>query len=152
MIEVFYLFTTLVLGLLAGSLLTEAIILVPYWRRMKPAEFLNLHESLGPHLFRYYAPLTTLAVVLAVTTSVMVGTSNIPWLICSGFCLSALAIFFVYFRKANNRFATHDIDENELTSELQRWSNWHWLRTIMVIVSLSFSIYGHALPGGAYVY
>ena len=145
MIELFFLFTTLVLGLFAGSLLTEATILVPYWRRMKPTDFFSLHSSLGPNLFRYYAPLTTLAVVLAVTTSVMVGISNIPWLICAGLCLSALAIFFIYFRKANNRFATHDINENELSSELQRRSNWHWLRTIMVIVALSFSIYGHTL-------
>ena len=145
MIELFYLFTTLVLGLFAGSLLTEATILVPYWRRMKPADFLSLHASLGPNLFRYYAPLTTLAVVLAVTTSIIVGTSNTPWLVSGGLCLCALAIFFIYFRKANNRFATHDINESELNRELQRWSNWHWLRTIMAIVALSFSIYGHTL-------
>jgi hypothetical protein len=145
MIELLYLLTTLVLGLFAGSLLTEAMILVPYWRRMDSASFLSLHASLGPNLFRYYAPLTTAAVILAVLVAAMAGTSNIPWLISASLCLTVLAIFFIYFRVANNRFATHDVTEDELAGELQSWSNWHWVRTVLVIIALGASIYGHTL-------
>jgi hypothetical protein len=145
MIELLFLLTTLVLGLFAGSLLTEAIILVPYWRRMDPADFLNLHASLGPNLFRFYAPLTTTAVILAVITGLMTGTDNLPWLITAGLCLAALTIFFIYFQAANNRFATNDIAEDELANELKNWSNWHWVRTILIIVALGTSIYGHTL-------
>ena len=145
MVEQLYLISTLVLGLFAGSLLTEAAILVPYWRRMEPEEFFRLHGSLGPKLFRYFAPLTSLAVVLTVVVAVLAGTDNIPWLISAGLCLAALAIFFIYFRAANNRFANHDLEDAELSGELQSWSNWHWVRTILIIVALGASIYGHTM-------
>ncbi len=55
MIELFQLLSCLALGLLVCSLLTEVMILVPYWRAMDPSEFLNLHSMLGPKLFRYFA-------------------------------------------------------------------------------------------------
>lgn len=55
MIELFLLLSCLALGLLVCSLLTEVMILVPYWRAMDPSEFLNLHSMLGPKLFRYFA-------------------------------------------------------------------------------------------------
>ena len=145
MIEQVYILTTLAIGLFAGSLLTEAMILVPYWRRMEPKEFFRLHETLGPSLFRYYAPLTSIAVILAVTTAALTGTGNLPWLISAGLCLITIIVFAIYFRAANNRFATHDISNDNLAHELQNWANWHWVRTILVIVALGSSIYGHTL-------
>ncbi len=145
MIDVLPLFTTLVLGLFAGSLLTEAMILVPYWRRMEPAEFLRLHGTLGPKLFRFFAPLTTSAVVLAVVTAVLVGFSNPAWLLTGVLSAIVLSIFFIYFRRANNRFATHTITAQELPDELARWSAWHWLRTGILIIAFASSIYGHTI-------
>lgn len=144
MIESLYVISTLFLGLFAGSLLTEAMILVPYWRRMEPVEFFSLHGSLGPSLFRYFAPLTSLAVMLSVLVAANVGTENLPWLTSAVLSLAALAIFFIYFRSANNKFAAHDIADEELSAELQRWSNWHWVRTVLVVIALAASIYGHA--------
>ena len=145
MIEQVYILTTLAIGLFAGSLLTEAMILVPYWRRMEPVDFFRLHRSLGPNLFRYYAPLTSIAVILAVTTAALAGPGNQPWLISAGLCLTTLVIFFIYFRTANNSFTTHDISNDNLASELKKWANWHWVRTILAIVALGTSIYGHTL-------
>lgn len=145
MIELFYLLSTLTLGLFAGSLLTEATILVPHWRRMDAEEFFRLHKSLGPNLFRYFAPLTTAAVSLAVVTAVIDGAQNIAWLASAGLSLVALGIFFIYFRTANNRFAEHSISKEELGSELKRWAGWHWLRTALAILALAASIYGHTL-------
>jgi ABC-type transport system involved in cytochrome bd biosynthesis fused ATPase/permease subunit len=112
---------------------------------MEPAEFFRLHGSLGPSLFRYYAPMTSAAVILAVTTAALARADNLPWLTSAGLCLTTLVIFLIYFRAANNRFATHDISNDNLASELQNWSNWHWLRTSLVIVALGTSIYGHTL-------
>ncbi len=147
MIEQFYLLTTVVLGLFAGSLLTEACILVPYWRRMKPAEFFDLHSSLGPNLFRYFAPLTTLAVGMAVATTIVDGFNNVAWGISAGLSVITLAIFFFYFRAANNSFAEHDLANSELENELSRWSKWHWFRTALMIIALAASVYGHSVDG-----
>jgi hypothetical protein len=59
MIETLTVLTTLVLGLFAGSLLTEALLLVPYFRSLRFEEFNRSHREFGPRLFRYYAPLTS---------------------------------------------------------------------------------------------
>lgn len=145
MIEQVYLLTTLVLGLFAGSLLTEAAILVPYWRRMEASTFFSLHASLGPKLFHYFAPLTTCTVILTIASAALAGSSNPAWLISAGLCLSTLAIFFIYFRSANQRFAEHSINEQELSLELAKWAKWHWLRTTLAIAALAISIYGHSI-------
>lgn len=39
MIDILSIFSTLMLGLFAGSLLTEGGILVPYWKKMTPENF-----------------------------------------------------------------------------------------------------------------
>ena len=148
MADIVQLSSTLVLGLLAGSLLTEAIILVPYWRKMEPALFFELHSSLGPNLFRYFAPLTILAVGLAVAVAMITGAANLAWLVAAGLCIAALAIFFIYFRAANNRFANHDLADAALAGELKKWATWHWLRTLIIIVAFGISILGHALESG----
>ena len=72
---------TLVLGIYAGSLLTEGVVLVPYWRRMPHAEFMRLHGDVGPSLFRYFAPLTTAALLLSVVAAVRgpALASGEPW-------------------------------------------------------------------------
>jgi len=43
--------TTIMIGFYAGSLLTKGMVLVPFWRRMPPAEFYRLHKEVGPSLF-----------------------------------------------------------------------------------------------------
>lgn len=143
MTDLIQLFATLVIGLFAGSLLMEGAILVPYWRRMAPDNFFRLHSTLGPHLFRYFAPLTVLAVGLSVVAAVAFGLANTFRLGAAGLCLAALAIFFIYFRKANASFADHSLKADDLQTELTRWMSWHWIRTVMVIMAFGLSIAGH---------
>lgn len=143
MIYIINILSTLVLGLYAGSLLTEAMILVPYWRRMQPAEFFGRHSSLGPSLYRYFAPLTTGAVMLTVAVAILNRGENMAWNVTAGLCLVALAIFFIYFKKANNSFADHSLADEDLAAELTRWANWHWSRTVLMIIALGISIAGH---------
>lgn len=145
MIDTLNILSTLIVGLYAGSLLTEAMILVPYWRRMDPPEFFELHASLGPTLFRYYAPLTASAVALSVIVVALNGGDTLAWTITAGLCVLALAIFFIYFRKANKSFADHSLRHDELAGELTRWAKWHGLRTLLVIIAFAASIAGHSL-------
>lgn len=149
MFEFIPLLSTLLLGLFAGSLLTEATILVPYWRRMEPAEFFRLHGSLGPKLFSYFAPLTVLTIIFAAGVGIIHQHNNTPWLIAGIMCLIALGIFFIYFRAANNRFATHDMPDAALAGELEKWSIWHWARTLLIITAFGISIFGHTLANGS---
>lgn len=143
MLDILNTLSTLIVGLYAGSLLTEAMILVPYWRRMEPAEFFRLHGSMGPSLYRYFAPLTTCAVALSVAVAVLNTLENLAWNVTAGLCLSALVIFFLYFNKANKSFADHSLKNGELAVELNRWASWHWLRTVLMILAFAISITGH---------
>ncbi|MGB0907387.1 MAG: hypothetical protein ACPGVT_07825 [Maricaulaceae bacterium] len=129
--------TTGIIGLYAGSLLTEGVILVPYWRRMSAEDFFSKHSEMGPSLFKYFAPLTTLAVMMSVLTAVLVGGRHV---IAAGLCVSALVIFFLYFKKANASFADHSLANEDLKAELAKWAAWHWLRTVILIAALFVSV------------
>jgi hypothetical protein len=134
------LFATLALGLYAGSLLTEGVVLVPYWRRMPHAEFMRLHGDVGPSLFRYFAPLTTLAVALSVATAIREASLYSWHTLAAALCAGALLTFFAYFKRANAAFAAGTLSENELGPELARWSSWHWLRTVAVVGAFAATI------------
>lgn len=143
MFEILSITSTITIGLFAGSLLTEGAILVPYWRRMDPSEFFRLHGTLGPRLFQYFAPLTTLTVGLGISVAVVDQGRTIVWVGAALICALTLAIFFVYFKKANASFADGSLSEDALASELARWNAWHWLRTILIIFAFVLSVFGH---------
>lgn len=136
--ELLHLAATVALGLFAGALLTEGAILVPYWRKMTPGDFFGLHGALGPVLFRFFAPLTIVAVVLAVVSalvSVWAGDLTAARSIAAGGALATLLIFFAYFRRANQSFADRSIADEALPAELRRWAGWHWIRTAIIIAA-----------------
>src|SRR5688572_29124432 len=67
------------LALFVGALLTEAVVLVPMWRSLQPQEFFVLHAAHAHRLFKFFAPLTAGATILAVAaavTSVASGRSG----------------------------------------------------------------------------
>ena len=142
--DILQLLTSLILGLFVGSLLTEGMVLVPYWRSLKPETFLALHGTLGPRLFRYFAPLTVAATLIPAATFVYCGLVGAEGWIYSAsvaaIMLAILGIFFYYFKSANASFASGSVGVVGLPAELSRWSNWHWLRTIMGIVAFVLSL------------
>ena len=143
-IEIFQLMSSLALGLLAGSLLTEAVILVPYWRTMDPKEFLSLHGTLGPRLYGYFAPLTILATIIPVLAALMPLILGAPfhWLhLVPGFItLIMLAIYFAYFKGANDSFKSGAVGVDGLAKELNNWATWHWIRVVLVIAAFIVSL------------
>ncbi|BAJ01729.1 hypothetical protein [Shewanella violacea] len=143
-IEILQLSSCLALGLLVGSLLTEAMILVPHWRTMEPKEFLSLHHTLGPRLFMYFAPLTILATIIPVLSGVMpliLGTSS-HWIsrVPAIITLIMLAIYFGYFKGANESFKSGTVGVEGLAEELKKWAKWHWIRVILGIVAFFTSL------------
>lgn len=131
-------------GLLAGALLTEAMVLVPFWRKLSPSEFLARHGDMASLLFKFYAPVTVLGTLLPVITMLMaltLGDSAQALWVGSGFiAISLLGIYFVYFKSANARFSLGKLDEAELTAELQRWANWHNFRTGLASIGFLFAV------------
>ncbi|MEO9635134.1 MAG: DUF1772 domain-containing protein [Roseobacter sp.] len=143
MFELVHILSTFSIGLFAGALLTEGCILVPYWRRMDASDFFRLHGNMGFDLFRYFAPLTVLAVTMSILSAGISLASDAPviWpLVAAGLCVVVLSIFFLYFKKTNDKFAKHIIQDSQLPAELSRWAMWHWFRTVLVMIAFAASI------------
>lgn len=136
--------TALILGLFTGSMLTEAVILVPFWRSLKPETFLEFHGSMGPQLYRYFAPLTISATLIPTVTAVyciwqggeIVSFSSLAALLI----LMIFSIYFIYFKAANESFATGSVGVSGLPAELVRWSIWHWIRTVLAMAAFLSAI------------
>lgn len=145
MIEALTILTTLVLGLFAGSLLTEALLLVPYFRSLSFEEFNRLHREFGPRLFNYYAPLTIGATLIpqaaAVATILDYPRTNVFACLAAGLVLMILATYVFYFRAANLAFAERRLDEPALAKELARWAGVHTFRTALAMGAFVASVF-----------
>ena len=144
MIEALTVLTTVVLGLFAGSLLTEALLLVPYFRSLSFEEFNRLHREFGPRLFSYYAPLTISAALipLAAAAATILDYPRIhffAWL-AAALVLVILATYVFYFRAANLAFAERRLDEPALAKELARWAGVHTFRTTLAVCAFVASL------------
>lgn len=132
---------TLFLGLLAGSLLMEALVFVPFWRTLAPDEFFALHHKFGPRLFQYFAPLTTFAVALPLLSAAWSrsGQHALQRWVAASLALVVSASFPLFFRKANDGFANRTLPDDALPVALQRWARVHTARTIVASVAFLFS-------------
>jgi Domain of unknown function (DUF1772) len=144
MIEPLMILTASVLGLFAGSLFTEAFLLVPYFRSLKSSEFYRLHHDFGPRLYRYYAPLTIIATILPLVSAAGItlvdpSKSSLSWF-AAALGLAIMSTYFLYFRRANLSFAEKRLSEAELGLELTRWSGVHNFRTALAIGAFVVSI------------
>ncbi len=141
MIKVLEAASLVVLGLLAGSLTLEAFVLVPYWRTLSADDFFRLHHLVGPRLFQYFAPLTTVAgavpVVSAIARHGSAGSSS-SWA-AAALALGVVAFFPLFFKRANEALATRSLTCDELPFALRRWAQVHAARTIAAVAALVFA-------------
>ena len=143
-LDVLSIATTCVLGVFTGSLVTEALLLVPYWRTLKMQPFYALHHDFGPRLFRYFAPLTSLATLLPIASAArgFLGTGRhdpIAWL-SAALIVAVTLTFPLYFKAANRAFADQKLNQAELTRELARWANVHSFRTVLALLGFAASV------------
>lgn len=126
------------LGLLAGSLTLEAFVLVPFWRTMRADDFFGLHHAVGPRLFRYFAPLTTLAAAAPIAAAVDGRESTgSPWRWgAAALVVGVLAFFPMFFKQANEAFAARSIADDDLPAALRRWAHVHAARTAIAVAAL----------------
>lgn len=127
--------TGIVLGLSAGAMLTEAVILVPYWRSLPASDFLEWFGDNEARLHGFFAPLqissTVLAVLTAAVFQVRRRTGRHLFGVTALLTVAILVTFFVYFKNANASFVAATIELGDVANELKRWESWQWIRTVM---------------------
>ena len=132
------------LGIFAGAMLTEAGVLVPFWRSLAPADFLRWYAANAERLLAYFSPVTAVTAVLALLAALASFWEGHPgrwWaLVAAALALAIVAGFFVYFEQANASFAAGTIAVDAVTAELGRWSAWHNARTALSVIALAASL------------
>ena len=135
------------LGLLAGALLAEDRLLLPYWRTLSADAFYALHPSYGPRLYRFFAPLTAaapMAAVLAAIQTVLqsdwLGPRTAAAITAAVLACSLVAIYMVYFRSANDAFARHAVSAEDMPAVLARWAGWHRARVLICLAAFALSL------------
>jgi hypothetical protein len=134
------------LGLTAGALLAEGAVLVPYWRSLEPAAFLEWYATHAELLFRFFAPLEITSTLLAIGSAALTreplnGTRGLR-LASALLAVAVLAAFPIYFAEVNSSFAAGTIPHETLADELTRWASWHWARTLLAIAAFAAALMG----------
>ena len=129
----------MVLGLSAGSVLTEGAVMVPDWRSMPPADFLQWYAANAARLFNFFGPLEMAATLLAIAAAIILrarrrqGAGSMG--MAAALSLAVLLTFPMYFRDVNLSFEHATIAPEQVPAELTRWAAWHWARTAIAIAA-----------------
>lgn len=144
--EALQLASTGAMGLYVGALLAEGFVFVPYWRSLPSDVFFSLHKENGPRLYRFFAPLTIAATLLAIGAAIScVATAQPgrwPTVIAGILSLTMVGIYLLYFKSGNAKFAAARISADELAAELSLWARWHWARVAIGIAAFAASLLG----------
>ena len=135
------------LGLAAGAMLTEAVVIVGFWRAIPADEFLRWFGAHAPRLVAFYAPLEIVPAVLALAAAALFGSrrrAGAGWLaLATVLALAVLATFFVYFQAANASFVGRTIALTAVPDELLRWERWQWGRTGLGVGAFVAALLGY---------
>ena len=117
------LLSSAVLGVFLGAQIAELFLFVPIWKELDADEFFEQHEFVGPLIYRFFAPLTIAATVVPLMTVML----NLIYFSDQYFIFSIMGVstlmffstYFLYFKKANKKFADRELSNDELPSALQ---------------------------------
>jgi hypothetical protein len=138
--DVLRLLAVAAVGIFVGSMLTEGLVLVPFWQSLAPGDFLTWYAANDQRLLDYFAPLTVVAALLPLAAAVLslwVGHPN-RWYAVFAFVVMAVivAMFPLYFQGVNQSFSTASIAPSDVAPALERWAAWHWVRTALSVAAL----------------
>lgn len=142
--EILFLSSSSILGIFLGAQIAEAILFIPYWKKLRADEFFELHKTYGKKIYQFFAPLTitsTFIPLLTVGYHVIHSHENQLLLGLMGFStLAFFSTYFLFFKKSNKSFAERSLSNDELPLELKRWENWHWGRICFEFIAFGCSL------------
>jgi hypothetical protein len=140
------LLSVIALSLFSGAFLFIAFVVVRFWQAVEPDTFLNW---MSDHFFRFPALMVPLNMVALLLTIAAFGTawksrpaSRIPLgfsMVCIFVCTLTYSI---YFAGANAEFLNRAIALPQIGTAINTWATWHWVRTGLAIVALTFASLG----------
>ncbi len=142
--RILFFLSIIVFSIFLGSQITEGLLLVPYWKSLSKTEFYEYYSKFGPLIGRFFSILTIIATMIPISISAYCFFNQLSALkysiVSSFFALLIIAIFYIYFKDANQQFYNVYLNANDLKSALKKWEFMHWLRVLFEIISLVFLI------------
>ena len=133
------------LGIFFGAMLTEGLVLVPYWRSLPAEAFYAWYGANDKRLLAFFGPLTWLTALSALAAAGISMWMTHPgrwYAVAAAACvLVVVSMFFVYFERANATFSLGRTPASELRAELERWATWHWARSALSLAALSAAVF-----------
>jgi hypothetical protein len=138
-LKILLLLSTCILGVFLGTQLTEAALIVPYWKELSADSFFAFYKTYGKKIHQFYSPLTIASTILPIVTFVCYlfvksKTDFLMWLMTT-FAVLFFATYFLYFKEANISFTERTISNEALAEELITWGKWHWGRVVCEAVA-----------------
>jgi hypothetical protein len=132
------------LGIFFGAMLTEGLVLVPYWRSLPAESFYSWYGANDKRLLGFFGPLTWLAALSALAVAGICLWTAHPgrwYAVAAAACvLVVVSMFFVYFEQANATFSLGRMPATELRVDLDRWVAWHWVRSGLSLAALTAAV------------
>ncbi|MEH6448328.1 MAG: hypothetical protein V7765_06620 [Oleispira sp.] len=129
----------LMVGIFTGAMLLIGVGLIPYWNSLPPLEFALWFSKNSHFLGTLMIPLgmsSTLVTIIAAAMGIKQRSDQSYWLAIAAFAaVSAAIIFPIHFVGANASIQSLTMTSTEIVTELEAWSNWHWLRTACATVA-----------------
>src|SRR5262245_49671799 len=124
-----------VLGLLAGGMLVIGVAFVSFWKTLPPGDFQAWFASYSHLIARLMLPLglggvgVTMAAVIACWRGPVMCRR---WLLVAArSVIGVMATYPIFFAPANAAFERGGLSDSAVSTLLDRWANWHWLRTAL---------------------
>src|SRR5437870_8683571 len=135
------------LGLLAGAMLVIAIVLVPFWSALPPAELRGWFARHAGRTGALMFPLGGTALVAALAACVTRRTSSA--VVAAVAAAGVVAVTLLVNEPANQRFAGPVyLSDADTVALLGRWRRWHWLRVGLGLVAFVAAV----VAGGGMVF
>ncbi len=133
-----------IFSIFVGAQITEAALMLPHWKVLPATEFYEYYNQFGAGIGRFYSILTLMASAIPLGTSIYFFSKKSParWYSLASLLLTLMfvAVFFIYFKDANQRFFDAGLSTEDLAAELVLWGYWHWFRVGLELLALSFLI------------
>lgn len=132
------------LGLFVGAMLTEAGVLVPYWRSVDAATFQVWYRENAERLVYVFGGLTWCAGLSALAWALLASTvSSVgqAWAVtAAGLIVAAVAMFPLFFKQANAGFLAGGRNDDEMARAVRRWAMWHRVRTGVSLAAFAIAV------------
>jgi len=129
-----------VFAIFVGAQIKEGCLMVPHWKSMEAQDFYAYYNSFGPSIGKFFTILTVVAALIAIGLAayqLLQKSRQRYWSMGAALCMIiCLAMFYLYFKGANELFYAGALDANGLQLELERWHLWHNIRVLIEIIAL----------------